>query len=644
VFYWNILKKMKLFLKALPLCPDQITIATTLLSSRALFHSSFAPNALKDCAENLFAGQEHGLSLGIIDLLLHAGTIEFTPRIALPQFDSDMIELDDDNDNIKAFLLCKKIFERLSSTRYSCRSLKQIDNVELTEANTRDFIQNHCEVLESIEGQSRLPEDGFKFFTQIKAASNLRTLVVTLFSGLDENLIFTNVLRHLPSLEMLKIWSYTRQHLLSDEEFLELAHLRHLRELHLSHIRGLKGKTFGQVLEQLPVLTSFNICMCDDVEDYSEICVISEQLEEIAIDNIFGLKEWSKCSFPRLKRFYLYLWDRVPAESIFETLEFLKSSARSLEDFDGGFTFTPQHVNNNNNDENDDVEVDDKNPNDMFLDFFKHHTQLKTFRASVEFSDRGLRSLKSSRNLTELDLQTLKNISPDGLFDFFDSSFPNLKTINFAHIRIGDGNWVAFSKLKNLEKFWVTSAEFSVSREVFDATIFETQVLKDLGISFKNSELDRFPHVNFLRRNTGIKNLYLDRTREPSKIDLTALLPSASVIQNLSLKIVVLETAIVDEILSKARHLFHFEVRNDVTDAMIQILADNKFLRNTLQSLRFFDCRLLSRQAYPALKTIINTPVFVTVDAYEGNGWSPDELMELVDEEYRGKKTFNGQM
>jgi hypothetical protein len=629
---------MKLLLKALQQHgKEQITLAATFVSTRAIAHSSLTPNAIADVSKWTWKSV---LSNKILLLLLNAGTIEFTPEIHLPWSKSN----DDDTTTVTAIL------ERLKKTQYSRRSLRALRGLYFNLEDHRDFVQNYCEVLEEVhvKWSDDCPSDFLKVFVESKSSRSLRSLIMYVFQKHTTNLILTNLLRHLPFVRTLNLGAESQNVLsISDEEFLEVAYLTRLEKLCLSDIDGVTGKTFGEVFEQLPCLTKVSVSSCADLNDISDISVISGQLTHLAVDIFTGMSEWKKFSFPRLESFTFADFQRYPAEMV-TNLEFLKSCPKLQElefltTFEKGF-----------------CESSGMSAADTFLSYLSKCDALVSFRwhASNGITKTGLQSFLKSPNMKQIELGNVSQIGPDDLLDILPH-LPNLTLWGSHHLKIGDANWKAFSQLKQLNALSITNSAFFVSKAVFESTIFESKSLETVSLSFlTNAEAANLTNFNFLRNADRLtsfhfhgpsshSNSWVDsevptsEACECSPIDVSGLLQSALTLESFELGNCSFVVEPMIALISELEVISYLFIASSATDDVIDAIAKNASIRETLSRLTISGGENLTKASFPALKIILNTERFSSLAMRATPEWGKDFVLTLVEEKYRDQKIIH---
>jgi hypothetical protein len=593
---------------------DQLAIATLFVTSRAICHSSLAPNLF-----NLAYDNENNFALSSKTqlLLINAGTIQFTPKLRL-----DTAEYDDLSGNIK------QILTRLRNTEFSRRSLKYIRGIDLDNDEQKEFIADHMEVAEEIRASWKLPEpDSLKFFTTPKFASGLRSLEIHA-SG---KVILTGILRKLPALENFSCHGADS---LSDDEFLEIAHVRRLKSLEMIQVGGLTGATFAEVFDQLEFIEKLSFTLCYDLSDISGIAVASNTLVELKIglgDQVDrnGLAEWSNYSFPRLKKIDCFPLVNENWKSEDAKLFSFLSTATNLEYFHSALSFEPPTTSPTTT-----------STYDTILEYLSNcprlrHVDISGTASSQGVTENGLRALSKCTKLEELFLRDLEPVHPDGLREVLPR-FSNLRTLQCPNIKIGEGNLKGLAALKQLRSLTLRKAEFVVSTEIIKKTIFETQFLNELYIEFvakdPSQELCLF---DVSRSKDTLRQIHLLLFVEPERyeyedtkpvkplpvLDGTNISAVAENLSDLFLTDIICDSASLIDAISKARLLKRLHVV-DARDDLLEAIANNTHLRITLGYLRLYKSpRLTMERCIPFLKTILNTKTFHYFDCYDTPHW-----------------------
>lgn len=298
------------------------SLAPLLCTSRSILHSSLAPNLVNHAASNklrvsqdeealdetnnvINSNQNNNnkitLTAAETRLLFLADTIEFTQSL----------DLDFPDWNLKHFML-----QRLTNSRYSCRSLKKVFHLQPFDGAQVNFVKSHCEIIEEFHaapggGQlaSLIQLLGDRFSSTLKKLSLSSNSSNTSFFVLKQGNI-KNLARSLMHLELRYLGSATS----CIEDMLELGHLKKLRSLTIVGADGVGGGIFGKIFSQLPLLNDVTFVIWDGLRDLS--C-----LNEIAALRKISLSSTSAGSWNDIDETAFRDWKEFPCLEILDLTE-----------------------------------------------------------------------------------------------------------------------------------------------------------------------------------------------------------------------------------------------------------------------------------------------------------------------------------
>jgi hypothetical protein len=203
--------------------------------------------------------------------------------------------------------LQKEIFEALSETRYSSKSLKKLHGSLYCEEDKRNllsFLQTSCEALETLEIYGQSVDFSIEELASCRALTNSLTRLV--WSCLPIPTFDSLQLQHFNRLQEFRlsfIW-------LKDDELHPLASLKNLRRLEFEWVEGFSGSFLDVVCSSLERLRIVEIRKCKHFDRVSGLKHLSNSLEELSLIDlpalrrkIHGHEEWVE--FPFLKKLNL---------------------------------------------------------------------------------------------------------------------------------------------------------------------------------------------------------------------------------------------------------------------------------------------------------------------------------------------------
>ncbi len=200
--------------------------------------------------------------------------------------------------------LQREIFQVLSKTRYSSRSLKRLQvTVDCKEdkRNVLSFLQTGCEMLETLEIGAL--ESNFS----LNELASCRALANSLICLRCSDLKIPNFseIQHFNRLQALRL--YNTQ--INDEQLHPLASLKNLRRLEIIRVTSCSGSFLDVVCPSLTRLQILDIRICEDFRHVSGLKHLANSLEELSLNSLHDLRnlrghgEWVE--FPFLKKLNL---------------------------------------------------------------------------------------------------------------------------------------------------------------------------------------------------------------------------------------------------------------------------------------------------------------------------------------------------
>jgi hypothetical protein len=273
-----------------------------------------------------------------------------------------------------------------------------------------------------------------------------------------------------------------------------------------------------------------------------------------------------------------------------------------------------------------------------------------------------LRALSKCTKLEELFLRDLEPVHPGGLREVLPR-FSNLRTLRCSNIKIGEGNLKGPASLKQLRCLTLRNAELVASKEIIKNTVFETECLDEIFIEFvakdPSQELclfdisrskDTLRQITIEAATSDENELQIEEEEEevdPEKprlsfLDGTNLVAVAEHLSDLFLTDIICDSTSLIGTISKARLLKNLHIAG-ATDDIVEAIANNTHLRNTLGDLRLKKSpRLTKERCFPFLKTILNTKKFWRFDFSDTPEWTDEDVRDdVLDESYKRRIQVN---
>ncbi len=192
----------------------------------------------------------------------------------------------------------KEIFETLSKTRYSSRSLKKLQvtaDYEDYKQDVLSFLQSSCEVLETLEIRGGNTILSLAELASCRALTNSLNRLVWESQSIPDSPHF----QHFNSLQEVCLLDTE----INDEELHPFASLKNLRRLELNQVNSCTGSFLDVVCPSLKKLRILEIRYCYDFDCVSGLKHLANSMVELSlikVRRLNGHEEWVE--FPYLKK------------------------------------------------------------------------------------------------------------------------------------------------------------------------------------------------------------------------------------------------------------------------------------------------------------------------------------------------------